>query len=69
MGYMLAVHTNQALTARSGRAMTTAQATRLPRDAWHRICTGPGSKGEHHYDWAMLEVTGAGHRARCTWSG
>src|SRR5580704_7720443 len=59
MGYVLAVRANHALTAGSGRAMTAAQAARLiPRDAWHRIRTGHGSKGLRHYDWAMLEVTG-----------
>jgi SRSO17 transposase len=59
MGYVLAVRANHALTAGSGRAMTAAQAARLiPRDAWHRIRTGHGSKGARHYDWAMLEVTG-----------
>ena len=59
MGYVLAVRANHTLTASSGRAMTAAQAARLiPRDAWHRIRTGYGSKGLRHYDWAMLEVTG-----------
>jgi SRSO17 transposase len=59
MGYVLAVRANHALTAGSGRAMTAAGAVRLiPRDAWHRIRTGHGSKGARHYDWAMLEVTG-----------
>jgi hypothetical protein len=59
MGYVLAVRANHTLTASSGRAMTAARAARLiPRDAWHRIRTGHGSKGLRHYDWAMLEVTG-----------
>ena len=58
MGYVLAVRANHALTVRSGRAMTAARAVRLiPREAWHRIRTGHGSKGLRHYDWAMLEVT------------
>ena len=59
IGYVLAVRANHALTASPGRTMTTAQAARLiPREAWHRIRTGHGSKGLRHYDWAMLEVTG-----------
>jgi SRSO17 transposase len=59
MGYVLAVRSNHALTAGSGRAMTAAQAAGLiPRDAWHRMRTGHGSKGLRRYDWAMLEVTG-----------
>ena len=58
MGYVLAVRANHALTAGSGSAMTAARAARLiPRDSWHRIRTGRGSKGLRHYDWAMLEVT------------
>jgi SRSO17 transposase len=58
IGYVLAVRANHALTVSSGRAMTAARAARLiPREAWHRIRTGHGSKGLRHYDWAMLEVT------------
>jgi hypothetical protein len=61
MGYVLAVRASHALTAGPGRAMTAARAARLiPRDAWHRIRTGHGSKGLRHYDWAMPEVTGDG---------
>ena len=37
----------------------------LLRATWHRMRTGPGTKGTRHYDWAMLEVTSddnpAGH--------
>jgi SRSO17 transposase len=59
MGYVLAVRASHILAVGSGRAMTAAQAARLiPREAWHRIRTGHGSKGVRHYDWAMLEVTG-----------
>src|ERR1035438_10443235 len=29
----------------------------IPAPAWHRIRTGPGTKGTRHYDWAMIEVT------------
>jgi len=59
MGYVLAVRANHAVTAGPGRTITAAQAAGLiPRDAWHRMRTGHGSKGLRHYDWAMLEVTG-----------
>jgi SRSO17 transposase len=59
MGYVLAVRADHVLTAGSGCAMTATQAAGLiPRDAWHRVRTGRGSKGLRHYDWAMLEVTG-----------
>jgi hypothetical protein len=29
----------------------------IPRQAWHRMRTGSGTKGTRHYDWAMPEVT------------
>jgi SRSO17 transposase len=58
IGYVLAVRANHTLAVSPGRAMTAARAARLiPRQAWHRIRTGYGSKGVRHYDWAMLEVT------------
>jgi len=59
MGYVLAVRANHALTIGSGRTLTAAGADGLiPRGAWQRMRTGHGTKGNRHYDWAMLEVTG-----------
>ena len=58
MGYVLAVRANHGLTVGSGRAVTAAGAvSMIPRQAWHRMRTGSGTKGTRHYDWAMLEVT------------
>ena len=38
--------------------MTAAATARMiPVRAWHRMCTGYGTKGTRHYDWAVLEVT------------
>jgi len=51
MGYVLAVRANHALTVGSGRAVTDVGAVRMiPRQAWHRIRTGPGTKDTRHYD-------------------
>ena len=66
MGYVMAVRANHALTVGSGRAVTAAGAvSMIPRQAWHRMRTGSGTKGTRHYDWATLEVasddTPAGH--------
>ncbi len=66
MSYVMAVRANHALTVGSGRAVTAAGAvSMIPRQAWHRMRTGSGTKGTRHYDWAMLEVasddTPAGH--------
>jgi hypothetical protein len=41
----------------AGRFTAAALAARLPRLAWQRLKTGQGSKGDRHYDWAMIEVT------------
>jgi SRSO17 transposase len=58
MGYVLAVRANHVVTTGSGRAVTEAGAARMiPGHAWHRMRTGPGTKGTRHYDWAMLQVT------------
>src|SRR5216117_3671703 len=58
MGYVLAVRANHAVTAGSGRTVTTAAAAgMIPARAWHRMRTGSGTKGTRHYVWAMLEVT------------
>ena len=57
IGYVLAVRANHAVTAGSGRTVTAASAAAvIPRQAWHRMRTGSGTKGTRHYDWAMLEV-------------
>jgi SRSO17 transposase len=58
IGYVLAVRANHTVTLRSGRTVTAASAAAMiPRQAWHRMRTGSGTKGARHYDWAMLEVT------------
>jgi SRSO17 transposase len=59
MGYVMAVRANHALAVGSGRTVTAATAvSMIPRQAWHRMRTGSGTKGTRHYDWAMLEVAG-----------
>ena len=55
--YTVAVPSGHYVTTRAGRFTAAALAARLPRRAWQRLKTGQGSKGDRHYDWAMIEVT------------
>jgi SRSO17 transposase len=58
MGYVLAVRSNTAVTPGSGLTVTAAGAAKLiPDRGWQRLCTGSGTKGVRHYDWAMLQIT------------
>ncbi|WP_405933362.1 hypothetical protein [Streptomyces sp. NBC_00827] len=51
----------------AGRFDTPGVLAKLPRRAWQRLRTGHGTKGDRHYDWAMIEVsaddTPPGHAA------
>ena len=51
----------------AGRFDTAAVLAKLPRKAWQRMRTGHGTKGDRHYDWAMIEIiaddTPPGHEA------
>jgi hypothetical protein len=57
----------------AGAFTATALADKLPRRAWMRLRTGHGTKGDRHYDWAVIDVlpddTPGGHpragTARC----
>ena len=76
MGYVMAVRANHVVSIGSGRTVTAACAARMiPRQAWHRMRTGSGTKGTRHYDWAMLEVTsddtpaGMMTGTACCWPG
>jgi hypothetical protein len=56
--------------------MAAASAAKMiPARAWHRMCTGSGTKGTRHYDWATLEVAsddtpgGQPDGTECCWPG
>ncbi|MFJ7236049.1 hypothetical protein ACIQWB_02755 [Streptomyces olivaceus] len=42
----------------AGRFETVSVLVKLPRWAWQRLRTGHGTKGDRHYDWAMIEILG-----------
>lgn len=56
--YVLAVPASHRVTTPAGRFTATAILAKLPRRAWQRLRTGHGTKGDRHYDWAMVEITG-----------
>jgi SRSO17 transposase len=55
-GYVLAVPASHRVDTPAGRFAATALISRLPRRAWQRLRTGHGSKGDRHYDWAMISI-------------
>lgn len=55
---LVAVPAGQRVTTPAGRFTATAILAKLPRRAWQRLRTGHGTKGDRHYDWAMVEITG-----------
>lgn len=65
--YAVAVPASHRVTTAIGRLSTAEVLAKLPRRAWQRIRTGHGTKGDRHYDWAMIEVIGddapPGHQA------
>uniref|UniRef100_UPI003D71F0BE IS701 family transposase n=1 Tax=Actinacidiphila sp. bgisy167 TaxID=3413797 RepID=UPI003D71F0BE len=56
--YAIAVPAGHHVTTPAGRFSVTALLARLPRRAWQRLRTGHGTKGDRHYDWAMIDITG-----------
>jgi SRSO17 transposase len=56
--YAVAVPATHRVSTPIGRLSTTDVLAKLPRRAWQRIRTGHGTKGDRHYDWAMIEITG-----------
>ncbi|MBB4935758.1 hypothetical protein FHR32_000063 [Streptosporangium album] len=63
---MIAVKTDHRVTTPAGTSTVTDLVKRVPGRSWQRLRTGSGTKGERHYDWAMIEVladdTPDGHR-------
>lgn len=56
--YAIAVPATHRVDTPAGRFETAAVLAKLPRRAWQRMRTGHGTKGDRHYDWAMIKVTG-----------
>lgn len=44
------------MTTSAGRFTTTSLLARLPRKAWQQLRAGRGTKGDRHYDRAMIEA-------------
>jgi SRSO17 transposase len=56
-GYAIAVAASHRVDTPAGRLAATALLTKVPARAWQRQRTGHGTKGDRHYDWAMITVT------------
>ncbi|GAA2813510.1 IS701 family transposase [Kitasatospora paracochleata] len=54
--YAIAVPKGHRMATPAGTFTAAALLTRLPRRAWQRLRTGHGTKGDRHYDWAMIEI-------------
>jgi SRSO17 transposase len=54
--YALAVKADHRATTPVGRFAATQLATKVPARAWMRLRTGNGTKGDRHYDWALIDV-------------
>lgn len=55
--YVIAVKTDHRVTTPAGTTSTvTDMARRVLARSWQRLRTGNGTKGDRHYDWAMITV-------------
>jgi SRSO17 transposase len=54
--YAVAVPASHRVITPAGRLTATSLLARLPRTAWQRLRAGHGTKGDRHYDWAMIEI-------------
>ncbi|MEU6611483.1 hypothetical protein ABZ922_41810 [Streptomyces shenzhenensis] len=65
--YTVAVKTDHRVTTSAGTFTAAELAEHVPKNAWARMRTGHGPKGDRHYDWALLDVpaddTPTGHAA------
>ena len=57
LGYVLAVAKNHQIRTGIGSRRAIDLAVRLPKHTWQRLSTGPGSKGERWYDWALIDTS------------
>ncbi|GLX02242.1 hypothetical protein Misp02_63280 [Microtetraspora sp. NBRC 16547] len=54
--YAVAVKSDHRVTTPAGTFTVTDLVKRLPARSWQRLRTGSGTKGDRHYDWAMIDV-------------
>ncbi|MDQ0578405.1 hypothetical protein [Streptomyces rishiriensis] len=54
--YALAVKADHRATTAVGRFAATQLAAKVPARAWMGLRTGNGTKGDRHYDWALIDV-------------
>ncbi|MGW5434844.1 IS701 family transposase [Streptomyces sp. NPDC004059] len=65
--YTVAVKTDHRVATSTGTFTAAELADQVPKNAWARMRTGHGLKGDRHYDWALIDVpaddTPTGHAA------
>ncbi|MGW5462400.1 IS701 family transposase [Streptomyces sp. NPDC003996] len=65
--YTVAVKTDHRVATSAGTFTAAELADQVPKNAWARMRTGHGLKGDRHYDWALIDVpaddTPTGHAA------
>ncbi|GIH23500.1 hypothetical protein Aph01nite_18100 [Acrocarpospora phusangensis] len=54
--YVIAVKTDHRVTTPASTSTVIDLVKRLPARSWQRLRTGSGTKGDRHYDWAMIDV-------------
>ncbi|MGI5516120.1 IS701 family transposase [Streptomyces sp. CA-106131] len=54
--YALAVKADHRATTPAGTFTAPQLAAKVPKKAWMRMRTGHGTKGDRHYDWAMIDL-------------
>ncbi|MFG6192384.1 transposase [Nonomuraea sp. JJY05] len=55
--YVIAVKGDHRITTPASTTCTVTElAEQVPARSWQRVRTGNGTKGDRHYDWAMISV-------------
>ncbi|MFE9328965.1 IS701 family transposase [Nocardia sp. NPDC052278] len=60
LSYVLEVPVRQTVHDLDGRRRVDTLVSRAPEDAWHRVSTGLGERGEREYDWAWATLPSFG---------
>ncbi|WP_439650308.1 IS701 family transposase [Glycomyces amatae] len=60
MPYVVEVPVKQTVADLDGKRRVDTLIGRAPAEAWHRVSTGPGVRGERVYDWAWATVPSYG---------
>ncbi|MFF3257018.1 IS701 family transposase [Actinacidiphila glaucinigra] len=67
IGYVLAISSTHQVLTRAGKLPAKALVARIPKRAWQRLSAGAGAKGERHYDWAHVDISGQAGRPGNWW--